>query len=1454
MTVQFGLLGPLAVWSDGEPVVISGAKRRGLLAYLLAHPGSPQPIDRIVDALWGGDASAAAERTVQTYVSQLRKLFAGQGPILARRAGGYVLDLDPDALDASRFEAAIAAATGLVDRDQRLSLLEEALSLWRGRPLDEFAGQDWADERARQWTRMHVLAHQLRAQALLDGGRHRDALPALEQLVAVHPLHEPFWAQLIVARYRCGQPADALGALTEVRKVLATELGIEPGPELVELERKILDHDPSLESPETARASPEQEHVGMVVDRLPEGVVTFLLTDIEDSTALWDQHPDEMADALIRHEDLIADAVQRHRGRLLKSRGEGDATLSVFPKATDGVAAAVELQLRLQREPWPGGLDLRTRIAVHTGEAQVRNGDYFGGTLNRAARIRGLASGGDVFVSHATFDLVVDTVDRELELVPIGEHAMKGLRRKENVYAVRGPGVRAAAGSDTAATAGAVADEVPTLSFEVLGPLAVTREGERSDVRGTRRRALLLRLLVSANQFVDGDRLADDIWDGEPPSGALSTLSSHVSLLRKIVGSDRLESRAGAYRLSVREGELDAACFQDEVDEGQRRLAGGDAAAALEVLDAALARWRGPALVEARGAVWAAGEITRLETARATALETRLECRLELGDHDGVIGEAEALLAAHPLHERIWAQLMVALYRAGRQADALAAYQRARQQLVEGLGIEPGPELRALEAKVLHHDKTLDRANVVEPPPTRLSTEPEPPMHGAASATEADDELPTERSELIGRDGLLELVADATRRANLVTLWGPGGVGKTRVAIGVARALRGSFRDGARFIDLALVEPASTVTDVMLETLGVHSWADEEPSAALVRALRSSSVLLVIDNCEHVLEAVREVVQPLLAHCTDVRMLLTSREALGVAEEHRIAITPLDVPDEPLPSLSDLRATPAVQLFSARAVETDAAFTVEEDNAGAVATLLRSLGGLPLAIELAAGRLDVESVPELATAVESGVFGRLEARGATVARVSSVTSSLSWSYDALSPSQQELLTSVSIFAGHFTRGMALAVHGDDTIATHRDFDQLVRAALVSRDAAATARFRLLGPVKAFGRERLSDAKAAVVRDRHVREMLARAERFAPEVRTREQTHASAAFRADLADHRTAMRVLLDPHEGDTGAAARLLVALFTFCHLHVVPEVHRWARRLTDVLPADHELLADVSGAAALGAWFEGRMEVAVELGERSVRVADEQGRRASYWARLALVDAYGFLGSDAMIPHYVALVRESRDDPDPFWRINGLGYEALGALNAGRRERAIENADRALREARQLGNPECLQWALHCLGRAIAETDPLGAAAAFEQAIAVSSVEGRLGRALNLCEWVAVKRRVHEWDEARRGLVDLFVVLRSTGIRSLLSAAFREAAHVLHYFGDDETAIAAILARSELPDMQVVTNESPALREELETAAANRWPSLVMQARVRSADDVLDACVTELQRVGPSV
>jgi predicted ATPase/DNA-binding SARP family transcriptional activator len=987
-------------------------------------------------------------------------------------------------------------------------------------------------------------------------------------------------------------------------------------------------------------------------------------------------------------------------------------------------------------------------------------------------------------------------------------------------------------------------------TFEVLGPLGVTRRGSAVELRGNRRRALLLRLLVSPNEYIGGDRLADDVWDGDPPPGATSTLASHLSLLRGIVGPDRIESRGGAYRLIVQPGELDAACFQDEVDRGHQLLAEGNAARARQIIDIGLARWHGPALLDARAAPWSLGEVARLEALRANALDIRLQSMLALGDFDAVIRDAELVLAELPLHERVWAHLMIAFYRSGRQADALRAYQRARRHLVDELGIEPCAELRDLESAILRNDESLDGGA-----PGVLVAAPATPVESDSverTARDADSDLPADPNDLVGRDALVARVDDLVASAAVVSLCGPGGVGKTRVAVRVAHDQRGRFHDGALFVDLAQIERGGEVAGLVLERLGAQPWADEPLAAALVRALKRSQVLLVLDNCEHVLESVRALVRCVATSCEGVHLLLTTREAVIDPAELVIKVDPLEVPATDAASIAEAEALASVQLFVARAASADRSFKMTDENAEAVVAIARALSGLPLAIELAAARLDVESVSELAATVGSGVVDRLEARHPMSARTSSVDGSVAWSYDAIPASTQRLLQTVSVFTGPFTRAVALDVHGGDGIEAHRDFDRLVRASLINRDGSATARFRALEPVKNFVWAQVGSEQRDVFRANHATHMAARAARCAPDIRTANQARAAASFRLDMADHRAAMASLIDRGADGLDDAARYLVDLFSYCHFQVVADVNRMAREVASALPVDHDLLAEVHGAAALGAWLDGRMELAIEFGESSIAAAEKRGSTAPHWARIALVDTYGFVGdSEKLIEHFDALVRNSREDPDPFWRINGLGYESIGALVAGLPELALQRAERALREARALGNPECIQLALQCMGRALGDSDPVAACEAFEAAIAVvEPVDSRLGRSLNLVGWVRVKRIVGAWPDATRGLVELFGLIRKSGFRSLLSSALGEAAYVLHHYGDDDAAVAALLGRTEPADMPALVDRELELREILESSTGERWPRLAVRARSRPMDDLIDLCEDALGAV----
>ena len=435
--MDFRILGPLEVLVEGRSVALGGSKQRALLALLLVHANETLTTDRLIEELWGERPPANAAKTVQVHVSRLRKALAADavgGPVVTRERG-YELKLDPERLDSHRFEQLLAEggselAASRAERAQ--AVLGEALSLWRGEPLADLAHERFAQGEISRLEDLRIGAFEQLVEAKLALGGHAEVVSQLETLIDEHPYREGLRAQLMFALYRCDRQADALQAYQDARRTLVEELGIEPGERLRKLEQAILAQDPAL-------AAPLRDHgVGVAApDELPSGVVTFLFTDIEKSSGLWEANPEAMAAALELHDELIALTVQAHAGRLLKTKGEGDATVTVFRRASDAVGAAVELQKTLGVTTWPGELELRVRIALHTGEAQERAGDYFGPALNRVARLRALTRGGVTVVSQATAEIVHDRLPPEVELVALGRHELRGLSRPENVFELR---------------------------------------------------------------------------------------------------------------------------------------------------------------------------------------------------------------------------------------------------------------------------------------------------------------------------------------------------------------------------------------------------------------------------------------------------------------------------------------------------------------------------------------------------------------------------------------------------------------------------------------------------------------------------------------------------------------------------------------------------------------------------------------------------------------------------------------------------------------------------------------------------------------------------------------------------------------------------------------------------------------------------------------------------------
>jgi DNA-binding SARP family transcriptional activator len=420
--LEFRILGPLEVSRDGRTVHLGGRRQRAVLAALLAHPDEVVPTERLIDEVWGEDAPASAPNMIQAYVSRLRKALGRD--VLATRPPGYLLRLGEAQLDSIRLadlvvqarEAMAEARTG-----EALGLLAEALGLWRGPPLADFTYDAFAQGEVTRLEELRLEAIELRIDGELELGRHLRLADELEQLIALHPFRERLRGQLMLALYRSGRQAEALEAYRTARRTLADELGIKPSPALRKLEQAIRIQDRRLGAvttePELGR--PAAESAASLRPAGPSGTVTFLFTDIEGSVRAWEEHPELMRAALRRHDGLVREAVTARDGYVFKT--VGDAFCVAFAEAGAAIAAAVETQRRLSAERWPTETPLLVRMALHSGSCEERDGDYFGPTVNRLARLLRLAHGGQVLVSAAATALAADALPVGVSLCDLGE-------------------------------------------------------------------------------------------------------------------------------------------------------------------------------------------------------------------------------------------------------------------------------------------------------------------------------------------------------------------------------------------------------------------------------------------------------------------------------------------------------------------------------------------------------------------------------------------------------------------------------------------------------------------------------------------------------------------------------------------------------------------------------------------------------------------------------------------------------------------------------------------------------------------------------------------------------------------------------------------------------------------------------------------------------------------------
>lgn len=611
-------------------------------------------------------------------------------------------------------------------------------------------------------------------------------------------------------------------------------------------------------------------------------------------------------------------------------------------------------------------------------------------------------------------------------------------------------------------------------------------DGNDVAIPGSRPARILSVLLIDANRRVSLDALISAVWGDDARDSTVGTLESHVWRLRKVMEPGRgrrvdptfLINDSGGYRLVVDPENADSLRFTQLADQGDRLLAAGDAQRALTRFEQALDLWRGRPFEAVADEFWAAAPVARLEERFAQVNEGRIDALLRTGSVDRAVSQLEELVAALPFRERLWTQLMLGLYQAGRIAESLAAYARARAVLLDTLGLEPGPALRAMQQRILEQDPELQPARPAATQQLTSGSE-------QARTTVREVHLPSRLSTLVGRDLEIDRVGRLLRRSRLLTLVGVAGCGKTRLAIEVARTAHELAPDGVWFIDLGSADDASAIAEVFASTIGLDTPAVGGAVSALRSYVRDRDVLLVVDNCEHVLGAVHKLLDVLLAENEQFRVLATSREPIGLDGEVLWTLAPLAVLDTPPTHPLDVEAcSPAARLFLDRAHNADPRFEPERDLA-VVEAICALVDGIPLAIELAAGRIRSASLGEVHRQVSTELAGLGRSGYSPTAHHRTVELSIEWSVRLLPGDERLAHSRLSVLPGYFTLDLAQAVLGAPPIrpaAVPDLLNQLVHRSLlavVPGDGADTpTRFRQLATVRAHAAGTLDPADGA----------------------------------------------------------------------------------------------------------------------------------------------------------------------------------------------------------------------------------------------------------------------------------------------------------------------------------------------------------------------------------------
>jgi predicted ATPase len=820
----------------------------------------------------------------------------------------------------------------------------------------------------------------------------------------------------------------------------------------------------------------------------------------------------------------------------------------------------------------------------------------------------------------------------------------------------------------------------------ILGPLEVyDDEGAAITVAGARLRGLIARLALAGGQPVSTGALAEAVWDCAPPADVANALQTLVSRARRALGgAAAVEQSAAGYRLAVAPGDVDALRFERLVGEG--------------AVAEALALWRGPALADA--GEFAEPFARRLEDLRLDATVARYA--REAGGGAARVGELEALVAGHPLDEKLTGLLMRALAAAGRQADALAAYEALRTRLADELGIDPGPQLQAVHLEVL-------RGEAAAPAPVaRVPTN-----------------LRARLTSFVGRASEVKRMRQALEQYRLVTLVGPGGAGKTRLAAEVAADFRDTAApdtgaddapDGIWIVELASVTDAADVPKAVLGAIdlrearrlpdGSQRVTSRDARTRLLEGLAETRALLVLDNCEHLIDACAHLADTLLAHAPRLRIMATSQEPLGITGESLFVVPPLG-------------EDPAVRLFADRAAAVSPGFTLDEATRPQVTDIVRRLDGLPLAIELAAARLRTLPLAEISRRLADRF--RLLTGGSRTAlpRHRTLRAVVEWSWDLLTPAERLLAERFSVFPAGAAPAAVAAVCADGELAAGTAdelLSSLVDKSLLQPLADGT-RLRMLETIREYGAERLAErGEIGELRRRHAAYYTALMNEAAPELLTRDQLTWLAQVQDDRDNILAGLRYWCDAGEADSALGLVVSLAIMALL-LGNDSDTAEWIGEVLAVPgEADPGLRTIAEGLYTLTSLMgtDGGERAAVVDPGLAGRLAALDMEQYPIAGLLRPVYAV-FSKNDELAHEYLAQARAGRDE----WLVaTSWMMTASMAENDGKLAEMRAATDEAIRRFRALGERWGLSSGLRSLGNALMlEGDLDGAEAAFTEA-----------------------------------------------------------------------------------------------------------------------------------------